>query len=303
MNIALAGLTAREEVALGMLVGKALPGWQCLPSTDGPKAPLPPADLYVVDLAGRGMVRWTEAAQRGLLDSLRGAPAVLVAAAFDETWSTLDAHPIQGQSLVLLHKPYGVEAMRAALQKAAAGRPVPAPSIALKAKKPAASGAARLSEIRRVSRPSLPTASARTLPSAMAQPVSSAMPAKAEPPLVESTLACSEFQAQMAPLSGQPLFLRRLAESLTQQQPFELRISFVNRMIFHPAEQWAASNTPAPVLQQLCDDDALALGVEIDAINTQDARVRAARLGISAQPLQVLLWKLAHDFAVSKPSI
>lgn len=32
-----------------------------LPPTDEPKAPLPPADLYVVDLAGRGMVRWIEA--------------------------------------------------------------------------------------------------------------------------------------------------------------------------------------------------------------------------------------------------
>ncbi len=303
MNIALAGLTAREEVALGMLVGKALPGWQCLPPTDGPKAPLPSADLYVVDLAGRGMVRWTEEAQRGLLDSLRGAPAVLVAAAFDETWSALDAHPIQGQPLVLLHKPYGVEAMRAALQKAAAGRPVPAPSIALEAKKLTAPGTSRLSEARRVLRPSLVTGAARISPPGRARPVSSVRPAKAEPPLVESTLTCSEFQAQMAPLSGQPLFLRRLAESLAQQQPFELRISFVNRMIFHPAEQWAASNTPAPVLQQLCGDEALALGVEIDPVNTQDALVRAARLGISAQPLQVLLWKLAHDFAVSKPSI
>ena len=39
MNVALAGLTAREEVALGMLVGKSLHGWQCLPATNGPRAP------------------------------------------------------------------------------------------------------------------------------------------------------------------------------------------------------------------------------------------------------------------------
>ena len=131
---------------------------------------------------------------------------MLTAAAFDESWSALDAHPIQVQPLVLLQKPYGVEAMRATLQKAAAGRPVPAPSIALEAKNLTAPGTARLSEARRVLRPSLATASARTSPLARARPVSSVRPAKLEPPLVESTLTCSEFQAQMAPLSGQPFF-------------------------------------------------------------------------------------------------
>ena len=132
MNVALAGLTAREEVALGMLVEKSLSGWQCLPATDGPRTPLPPADLYVVDLAGRGMARWTEAAQAELLKSLDGVPAVLVAPAFDRTWSALDAHGSQNPPLVLLNKPYGVEAMRAALQQLAAGTAARARSIATK---------------------------------------------------------------------------------------------------------------------------------------------------------------------------
>lgn len=85
MNVALACMTTREEVALGMLVGKLLPGWQCLPATNGPRALLPPADLYVVDLAGRGMARWTEASQAELLKVLGGVPAVLVVPAFDQT--------------------------------------------------------------------------------------------------------------------------------------------------------------------------------------------------------------------------
>jgi len=300
MNIALVGLTAREEVALGMLVGKTLPGWQCLPATDGPRAPMPPADLYVVDLAGRGMARWTDAAQGELLDSLGGAPAVLVAPAFDQTWSALDALLIQGQPLVLLHKPYGVEAMRDALQQAAA-RAVPAPSTTLQAKKPASPGRPSAPEARAVSRPLLPVAPAPTLPPARVLPVPAPMPTVAAPVLVERTLACSEFQAQMGPLSGKPLFLRRLAESLAQQHPFELRISFVNRMIFHPGEQWAASNTPAPALAQLCRDEELAFSVEIDPIDGQDARARAARLDIPAEPLEALLWTLAHDFADPKP--
>ena len=122
MNVALAGLTAREAVALDMLVGKSLPGWQCSAAPAGRHVPLPPADLYVVDLAGRGLARWTEAAQDDLFQSLDGAPAVLVAPAFDQTWSALDAHRMKSQSLVLLHKPYGVEDMRAALRQAAAGR-------------------------------------------------------------------------------------------------------------------------------------------------------------------------------------
>ena len=301
MNIALAGLTAREEVALGMLVGKSLPGWQCLPATDGPGAPLPPAELYVVDLAGRGMARWTDAAQDELLKALGGAPAVLVAPAFDQTWSALGPHCSQSQPLVLLNKPYGVEAMRAALQQAAAGRAAPARSTALPAMQPTTPDRARTAQARPASRPSLPVEPAQTLPTGtMALPDAVERPPLAAPALVEGTLASSEFQARMAALPGMPLFLRRLAESLAQQHPFELRISFVNRMIFHPGEQWAASNTPAPVLAQLCQDDELASSIEIDAIDGQDARARAARLDIPAQPLQALLWKLAHHLPGQK---
>ncbi len=300
MNIALVGLTAREEVALGMLVGKSLPGWQCLPATDGPRAPMPAADLYVVDLAGRGMARWTDAAQGELLKALGGAPAVLVVPAFDQTWSALEAHLIQGQPLVLLHKPYGVEAMRAALQQAAAGRTVPAPRV-LRSMKPAVPDRSRKTQACADSRSSLPVKPARTLPPAMALPVAAARPALAVPALAERKLAFSEFQTRMGPLTGKPLFLRRLAESLAQQHPFELRISFVNRMIFHPGEQWAASNTPAPVLEQLCQNDELASSIEIDPIDGQGAQARAERLDIPAQPLEDLLWKLAHDLAGQKP--
>lgn len=301
MNIALAGLTAREEVALGMLVGKSLPSWQCLPASDGPRAPLPPADLYVVDLAGRGMAHWTDAAQGELLKALGGAPAVLVAPAFDETWSALDAPFRQSQPLVLLHKPYGVEAMRTALQQAAAGRANSAPSTASRATKPATPDRARAVEARPASQLPLPVKLAQTLPTGtMSPPATVERPPLAASAVMERKLASSEFQARIAAFPGTPLFLRRLAESLARQQPFELRISFVNRMIFHPGEQWAASNTPAPVLEQLCHDDELASSIEIDAIDSQDARARAARLDIPAQPLQALLWTLAHHLPGQK---
>lgn len=288
MNIALAGLTDREEVALGMLVGKSLPGWNCLPAADGPQTRLPPADLYVVDLAGRGTARWTQAVQDELLKALDGAPAVLVAPAFDQTWSALDARQTQNQPLVLLHKPYGIEAMRAALLQASQGRPKPLRPAPLPAR-------VRATDAEAVSRPPLRVEPVAAAPSAMA-----ALPAIAEtqplaaPALVEGTLACNEFQWRMAALPSAPLFLRKLGEALTRQLPFELRISFVNRMIFHPAEQWAASNTPWLVLKQLCHDDELACGVEVDLIDSQDAMARALRLGLPALPLQALLFKLAQ---------
>ena len=300
MNIAPAGLTAREEVALGMLVGQALPGWQCLPAgLTG--APLVPADLYVVDLAGRGMARWTDTAQAELLKALDGMPAVLVAPAFDQTWSALDEGLRQSQPLVLLHKPYGIEAMRAALQQAAAGRQLPARSTTLRVVKPAVPDGARATESRAVSQSLLFVAPGQSLPPAGVPFVPAAVPATVAHRQVERTLDCSAFQARMGPLSGKPFFLRRLAESLAHPHPFELRISFVNRMIFHPAEQWVASNTPAPVLEMLCRDDTLALGVEIDPVNALDARGRAARLDLPVQPLEAMLWTLAHDFNDSMP--
>ena len=70
MNMTLAGLTTREEVAMGMLVGKTLPGWKCAAVPAGRGVSLPPSDLYVVDLAGRGLARWTETAQSELLKAL-----------------------------------------------------------------------------------------------------------------------------------------------------------------------------------------------------------------------------------------
>ena len=77
-----------------MLVGNSLPGWKCSPAAPDRHAPLPPADLYVIDLAGRGMGRWSEAAQDNLYRALDGIPAVLVAPAFDGTWKALDGQRI-----------------------------------------------------------------------------------------------------------------------------------------------------------------------------------------------------------------
>ena len=282
MNVALAGLTAREEVALGMLVGKSLPGWQCSAVNAGLNESLPPADLYVVDLAGRGMRRWSEETQSHLLKALDGVPAVLVAPAFDQTWSALDTYLMKSQSLVLLHKPYGTEDMLDALKQAATGRVTLAQPKASPVAPPAPLG---------VRPPASPA-------SVIASPIIDAMPPSPPAALLEDgKMTSGKFQDRFGalPESEPPLFMRMLVEALALQNPFEIRISFVNRMIFHPNAQWVASNTPLPVLEDLCQNDALAAGIEIDAIDDKDAMARALRLGMPIQPLESLLWTLAHE--------
>lgn len=279
MNVALVGLTTREEVALGMLVGKSLPGWQCSAAAAGFDVPLPPADLYVVDLAGRGMRRWTEEAQSDLLKALDGAPAVLVAPAFDQTWSALDSHLMKSQSLVLLHKPYGTEDMRAALKQAAAG-------------------CARLVQPQSLPvAPSAPRGGLSPASAPRALPVIAAMPPSFPVALEENRAAASGLQGHpgVFPWHEPPLFMRMLGEALALHKPFEVRVSFLNRMIFHPDAQWMASNTPVPVLEHLCQNDALASSIEIDTIGDKDAMARAMRLDMPIEPLESFLSKLAHE--------
>lgn len=292
MNMTLAGLTTREEVAMGMLVGKTLPGWKCGAVPAGRGVSLPPSDLYVVDLAGRGLARWTETAQSELLKALSGSPAVLVVPAFDQSWSALDERQAENQPLVLLHKPYGTEDMRAALKRAAAvraSRAVPTP-VVLPLKPPA------------LAKKRTPVAQAARVPAA---------PAVVASPSVRSPLAALEAGAAMTagqfnawlgalPEAESPLFLRKLGKALALQQAFEVRVSFVNRLICDPAGQWVASNTSASVLAQLCQSDDLASAVEIDLIDG-DALERAQRLGLSSGPLEPFLWQLPQAQLANKP--
>jgi hypothetical protein len=280
MNVALAGLMAREAVALDMLVGKSLPGWQCNPVPAGRGVSLPPADLYVVDLAGWGLARWSEAAERHLFEAMDGAPAVLVAPAFDQTWSALDARRVERQSLVLLHKPYGVEDMRAALKLAAAGRALQAAPAPLPAK-PA--------RVRAAAAPVVPVIASR-VPARAPVPV----PVPAAPVVESGEMSASAFQARLGafPVAVPQLFLRQLADALSLGQPFEIRVTFLQRLIVDPHEGWVACSTPASVLQGLCQDDARASATEIDPIDERDAEARALRLDMPVQPLESFLWQL-----------
>ena len=278
MKVALAGLTAREETALIMLVGKTLPDFQCGAVPAGRQTPLPPADLYVLDLAGRGLARWTQEAQESLLQSLNGAPAVLVAPAFDQTWLALDASRMKSQQLVMLHKPYGIEDMRAALLEAAPRKPVRAAPVA-----PPVLARARVSVAPVV----------RVVATPVAVPES---PLPAAAPVEIAPLSVAEFQTRLGalPASEPKLFLCKLAKALVLRQPFEVRVTFLNRLIFSPDAQWAASNTALPVLQGLCQSDELAADMSIDAIDSMDALARAQRLDMPVQQLESFLGTLMH---------
>jgi hypothetical protein len=248
---------------------------------------LPPADLYVVDLAGWGLARWSEAAERHLFEAIGSAPAVLVAPAFDQTWSALDARRLESQSLVLLHKPYGVEDMRAALKQAAAGRalqaaPAPLPAPPAKPAKPA-----RVRVAAAPVAPVVPVITSRV-------PAPAPAPAPAAPVVERGEMTASAFQARLDafPDSAPQLFLRQLADALSLGQPFEVRVTFLQRLIVEPREGWVACNTPASELQGLCQDDARASATEIDPIDDRNARARALRMDMPVQPLESFLWSL-----------
>ena len=299
MNVALAGLTAREETALVMLIGKTLPDFQCDAVPAGRQVPLPLADLYVLDLAGRGWACWMQEIQDSLLTSLNGAPAVLVAPAFDETWAALEASSIKSQSLVLLHKPYGVDDMRTALLKAAPKkslRPAPAPiprplPVALRA--PTARAPTPV-------RPFAAPVTAQPVVTAPAPPTDAPLAVPA--PVAIAPLSMADFQTQVAALpdSEPKRFLSQLAEALMRRQPFEVRVTLLNRLIFSPDVQWAASNMALPMLESLCQSDTLAQDLSIDPIEDRDALSRAERLGMRIQPLANLLGRLMH-YRLNRP--
>ena len=276
----LAGLPPREEVAMGMLVGKTLPGWRCSAVAAGRDVPLPPSDLYVVDLAGRGLARWTEAAQSELLKALGGAPAVLVVPAFDQSWLGFDKSQTGNQRLVLLHKPYGMQDMQAALKRAAPTRAAP---VALPVKPPAS--AQRRAPIEQAAR----------IPAAPALVTSPSLPKPAAAREAGGTMTIDQFQPWLGALpdAESPLLLRKLGAALALRQAFEVRLSVVTRLICDPVDQWVASNAQASALAQLCQSDALAAAVEMDAVGGH-ALERVQRLGLSREPLDAFLWRLVQ---------
>lgn len=293
----LAGLPQREAVAMEMLVDKALPGWRCSAVAAGRRVPLPMSDLFVVDLAGRGLARWTQEVQSELLTALNGTPAVLVMPAFDQSWLSFDRQQAGSQTLVLLHKPYGMQDMQLALKRAA---PPPTARPAL-AQKPPVPAPAPVPVPVKQQVPAAPMVRAPVAPVGLVTPAtpttptSLLIPSPAAPAEPVGSMTVDQFQAWLGTLTDadSSLLWRKVGTALVRRQPFEVRLSVVTRWICDPVGQWVASNMPASVLAQLCQSDALAASIDMDAIDG-DALERVQRLGLSSEPLGPFLWRLTR---------
>jgi hypothetical protein len=289
MNVALAGLPAREEAALGIFLGRTMTGWRCQGTPVRKGGKLPPADLYVLDLAGVGLARWSEAAEAELLDLLGDGAAVLLTPAFDRSWAEMDMRRAGGRTLVLLSKPCGTEAMRQALEKLAARQPAlvpeaPAAVVAPQATRPPGPAGAA---------PAVFVSSAIGTV-AISRPVAAVAAVSTDDDANEMTVAELQARLDALPQSGGHVLLRKLAQALALGQAFEVRFTVQNSLIVDPQEGWAASNTPVAVMERVCRSDALASVVAVRALEEEVAIERAQRLGMPVRSLDALLWQLAH---------
>ena len=107
-------------------------------------------------------------------------------------------------------------------------------------------------------------------------------------------MTAREFQACVAdlPASVSKLFLHQLTEALALWQLFEVRVTFLSRLIFHSNERSVASRTPVAVLQALCQSDALTSVAPPNTMADKDALIRVPRLYVPIQPLEAFLWAL-----------
>ena len=291
MRLLVAGLSKREEAALGFFLDRSFKNWTWQSALPDAQAVRPQADLVVIDMAAFGWAHWSEAAEAQLLAWLQGTPAVLLISTHDRSWSVLQERPASA-SRVWLGKPYGTQAMREALDQAgAAVLTTPAVPVAPAAVHPVVRPVVVAVDPARV--PARPV-----LKSAKADPVKAAPPktepAKTEPADEPPGLTAADFQARLATLPEHTphVFLRLLADRLTQTQAFEARFTVQNSLIIHPANGWFATNTPLQVIYRLCESDAMASAVTIRAMDDAQAEERAQRLGMPPKDLDVFLWNL-----------
>lgn len=313
MNVALAGLAPREAAALGLYVSRAMRGWNCVQVQPNKGQALPAADLYVLDLAGSGLARWSEAAEAELRQMLAQRPAVLVAPAFDQSWSAMLPPGKPAPALALLNKPYGSEDMRAAMQQVARAVPAdvggaatsrlnPLRTAASAAKtpppmpvrpSPVAAPAAYAQGANTTERPAV-AGGVTVITTGLGAPLAvTGTPAPADE---GGSLSMAAFHARVSRAAPDTVrvFVRRLADSLAQGQAVEVRFTVNNALILDPVERWVASNTPRLVVERVCRSDAMASALSWRVLDDEPGLVRAHRLGMAVQPLEPFLWEVAH---------
>lgn len=286
MRLLVAGLSTREEAALGFFLDRSFKNWTWQSAVPDAQAVRPQVDLMVIDMAAFGWAHWSEAAEAQLLAWLQGTPAVLLISTHDRSWSVLQDRPASALR-VWLGKPYGTQAMREALDQAAAGQTAQAAQAA----------PAILSVMPPVVAPVL--APVRPAPAPAKLVPAAPRPAKVLPATVEAPseapgLSIAAFQARLAvqPENTPHVFLRSLSDMLKQPLAFEARFTVQNSLIIHPSNDWMATNTPLQVIYRLCESDAMASAVTVRTLDDAQAEERAQRLGMPPQDLEAFLWNL-----------
>ena len=281
MKLVVSKLSPREEVAFGAFLRRHFASWQCELLPEQRPSQLPPADLYVLDLAPMGFRHGSEQALAALLDMLHGKPAVLLLPAHEGSWSALDIPAEHRPQLLWLHKPYSTDDMRKALDQAAASAP-PAEQAPQAVPTPATAPAAVVVAI-----PPAPMAPPMPAPKS-----TSPAPGAAEVP--EQGLTIAELQTRLAalPQPAQGAFLSTLAQWLASGEPFEARFTLQHMLLVHPQDGWVAFNTPLAVIDRVCSSNAMASAVALRHIGATEAETLVQRMRLTLQELEPFLLRL-----------
>ena len=281
MKLVVSKLSPREEVAFGAFLRRHFASWQCELLPEQRPSQLPPADLYVLDLAPMGFRHGSEQALATLLDMLHGKPAVLLLPAHEGSWSALDIPAEHRPQLLWLHKPYSTDDMRKALDQAAASAP-PAEQAPQAVPTPAPAPVAVVVAI-----PPAPIAPPMPAPKS-----TSLAPGAAEVP--EQGLTIAELQARLAalPQPAQGAFLSTLAQWLASGEPFEARFTLQHMLLVHPQDGWVAFNTPLAVIDRICSSNAMASAVALRHIGATEAETLVQRMRLTLQELEPFLLRL-----------
>jgi len=281
MKLVVSKLSPREEVAFGAFLRRHFASWQCELLPEQRPSQLPPADLYVLDLAPMGFRHGSEQALATLLDMLHGKPAVLLLPAHEGSWSALDIPAEHRPHLLWLHKPYSTDDMRKALDQAAASAP-PAEQAPQAVPTPAPAPVAVVVAI-----PPAPIAPPMPAPKS-----TSLAPGAAEVP--EQGLTIAELQARLAalPQPAQGAFLSTLAQWLASGEPFEARFTLQHMLLVHPQNGWVAFNTPLAVIDRICSSNAMASAVALRHIGATEAETLVQRMRLTLQELEPFLLRL-----------
>lgn len=285
MKLVVSGLSARDEVALGMFLKQVLKRWE-LVTAPARRGALPPADVYLIDLVAWGLGQWSEKAQSDLLALLGGTPAVLLSSANERSWESMDDQLARQHGLTWIFKPYRSADMQAALVAAAA----------LRAKVESAPAAPPVRAGAEAVRPGVSAQTVTQAPNASEVPEVIAPPALT--PVHEADLpgmTIQELHAQLeGATDGEPhVFLRKLSGMLQNAQPLEVRFTIQHLLVIHPEHGWVASNTPMQVIEMVCRSKGIASSVSMRHIGADEAEDWAQRLHMPLVELEPFLLQLA----------